>query len=264
MEATRRRGRLRLLLIVAGLYRLLDRPCSRRFPTTHETLQAIGRRLEPVVVRARFDRHRIPRRLDPGTAPTPASERRWRGAISGSRSTRRSWWTWPSPFESIPFWIGDQGFRATDLVLENPDTAWRLFRKTFEPGWIGLGVNSLDRTPVAHYVVFVRPSDGRNPSTRQPSRDSRSSPGRVLEDNAGSTRASARPMTRTDRSGRCPSELVGAVLLQPSHAERHRPLLATRPGLEDPCRLELAARPGHRRVWLRRGSRAGLDLEDLA
>ena len=35
-----------------------------------------------------------------------------------------------------------------------------LFRKTFPPGWIGLGVNGLDRSPPAHYVVFLHSPRG--------------------------------------------------------------------------------------------------------
>ena len=38
------------------------------------------------------------------------------------------------PVASVPFWIADQGFRATDLVLENPDTSWRVYRKAFPGG----------------------------------------------------------------------------------------------------------------------------------
>ena len=130
------------------------------------------------------------------------------------------------PVQSVPFWIGDQGFRATDLALENPDTSWRLFRRSFESGWIGLGVNNLDRTPVAHYVVFVRAADHRKSVIGQP---------RVTLDHrqdsywqtalacpgASAARDSYRPFKSM------PSELVGAVLLRASHGQRHGTLLAT-------------------------------------
>ena len=46
MEVTRRHGRIGLLLIASAFMRLLDRlRPSTHLPTTHETLQAIGRRL---------------------------------------------------------------------------------------------------------------------------------------------------------------------------------------------------------------------------
>ena len=62
-----------------------------------------------------------------------------------------------APIDSVPFWLADRGFEATGLFLVNPDTRWRVYRKTFDRGSIGLGVNGLDRSPSAHYVVFVRP-----------------------------------------------------------------------------------------------------------
>src|SRR5206468_1281924 len=65
------------------------------------------------------------------------------------------------PINSVPFWLGDQDFRPTNLSLENPDTTWRVYRRTFDRGWVGLGVTGLDRTPVAHYVVFIRPLGAR-------------------------------------------------------------------------------------------------------
>ena len=130
------------------------------------------------------------------------------------------------PARSVPFWIGDQGFRATDLVLENPDTAWKVFRKTFEAGWIGLGVNNLDRIPVAHYVVFVRPRARGNPSTCQPTvtldpRHEAHWQTALAHPGVSAARDSCRPFKAM------PSELAGAVLLQASHAQRHAALLAT-------------------------------------
>ena len=60
------------------------------------------------------------------------------------------------PAETVPFWIGDLQFRPTELKLKNSDTSWKLYRRVFEAGVIGLGVNGLDRRPLAHYAVFVR------------------------------------------------------------------------------------------------------------
>ena len=69
-----------------------------------------------------------------------------------------------APTSSIPFWISDQGFAATGHSLEKtptrdgPSSASRS-----QPGWVGLGVNGLDRSPPAHYVVFLRSADGEPP-----------------------------------------------------------------------------------------------------
>jgi len=224
MDATSQRSRIRLLLIVAGSIGCWTDPSRHEFPTTHETLQAIGQRLS-----RSWSEHDLSAIASRGDLILGLLQPRERTALA--RGYFRFKVDSPVvvdvavPVDSIPFWIGDQGFRATDLLLENPDTAWRLFRKTFEPGWIGLGVNNLDRTPVAHYVVFVRPSGRRNPSTRPPSvtldhrqaaywRTTLARPGVSV------ARDSYRPFRAL------PSELVGAVLLQASHAERHRTLLA--------------------------------------
>ena len=140
--------------------------------------------------------------------------------------TRRSSWTSLSPRNSIPFWIADQGFRPLDLVLESPGTTWRLFEKAFKRGSIGLGVNSLDRTPEAHYVVFIRPFGLRESSSHEPG--SGSTPSQALlwrTVRAGLYVSAARdvykPFTKMS------PELEGAILLQPSHGDRHSALLAT-------------------------------------
>src|SRR5208337_149812 len=52
-----------------------------------------------------------------------------------------------APSNTVPFWIADQGFVAIGATLSNADTHWSLFRKSFPAGWVGLGVNGLDRTP---------------------------------------------------------------------------------------------------------------------
>ena len=45
MDATSKQGRIRLLLIVAGCIGSWSDPAHDEFPTTRETLRAIGRRL---------------------------------------------------------------------------------------------------------------------------------------------------------------------------------------------------------------------------
>ncbi|MGZ3432351.1 MAG: hypothetical protein ACXWN0_11760, partial [Isosphaeraceae bacterium] len=71
-----------------------------------------------------------------------------------------------APSNAVPFWIDDQGFVAIGTTLTNADTRWSLFRKSFPAGWVGLGVNGLDRTPPAHYVVFLRAPPGQPPLTK--------------------------------------------------------------------------------------------------
>jgi hypothetical protein len=63
-----------------------------------------------------------------------------------------------APAGSALFWLRDQGFAETDLTLVNQDSRFVVYRKTFSAGWVGLGVNGLDTSPVAHYAVFVRPA----------------------------------------------------------------------------------------------------------
>ncbi len=131
-----------------------------------------------------------------------------------------------APVASVPFWIADQGFRATDLVLENPDTSWRIYRKRFPAGPVGLGVNGLDRTPRAHYVVFVRSDIPLEPDRRPPrvSFNPLSAPAWNLA-YALPGASAARDFHKPFKS--FPAELAGAVLLQPSHGNRHSALLAT-------------------------------------
>ena len=61
-----------------------------------------------------------------------------------------------APSNTVPFWINDRGFVATGATLTNTEARWSVFRKSFPAGWVGLGVNGLDRKPPAHYVVFLR------------------------------------------------------------------------------------------------------------
>jgi hypothetical protein len=130
-----------------------------------------------------------------------------------------------APVESVPFWVADQGFHPTHLTLSNCDTSWTVSRAAFKPGWIELGVNGLDRQPVAHYIVFVRRLDGR-----------KADPTRIVV-NLDASQSSwkttvARPHVSAAHDAHkpfeeLPADLVDAVLLQPAHADRHSSLLAT-------------------------------------
>jgi hypothetical protein len=129
------------------------------------------------------------------------------------------------PGGSVPFWLGDRGFRATDPGLVNPDATWRLYRRTFDRGGIELGVNGLDRSPVAHYVVFLRPIGahpvaGDRPVVRLAAGQEASWRIRVARPAVSAAFDAWKPFETL------PPELDGAVMLQASHDRRHSTLLA--------------------------------------
>jgi hypothetical protein len=129
-----------------------------------------------------------------------------------------------APCSSVPFWLCDQGFSASGLELKSAGTRWSLFRKSFPAGWIGLGVNGLDRTPPEHYVVFLRSRAGQPPLSRDTIE---------LAAAAGDWQmVEARPGVRPAQDAlepfaEIPAELAGAILLQPLRSNRHATLLAT-------------------------------------
>ena len=125
-----------------------------------------------------------------------------------------------APRDSVPFWVEDLGFRRTGFVLNDAEVAWSVFEKTVGPGRVTLGVNGLDRTPQAHYVVLLRTPDGRPVVPEDVSSDAGG--WRVLPADEGVSLASGvdRPITTLT------PELRGATLLQPEHDQRHATLLA--------------------------------------
>ncbi len=125
-----------------------------------------------------------------------------------------------APEGSAPFWVADRGFRETKLNLTNRDGRWKVFRRSFDPGPIGLGVNGLDRTPPAHYVVFVRAADGGRPVVWL---DEGAKTWRMVV--AQGSVSAARDLVRPFEA--IPNELVGAWMLQPRHDARHSTALVT-------------------------------------
>ena len=129
-----------------------------------------------------------------------------------------------APADSVPFWLDDERFRETGLAMATADTRWRVFRREFDRGTIGLGINGLDHRPTEHYVIFVRPqqpgcSDGSPVVTLEPAaqelwRIVPAVPG------LGAAWDVHKPFDRI------PDELDGAVVLQPSRAARHSTMLA--------------------------------------
>lgn len=125
---------------------------------------------------------------------------------------------------STPFWVEEQGFKPTDLTLQTEDGEWEVHRKTFPPGWIGLGVNSLDRTARAHYVAFVRAAPDQpelEVNALQIVSDPDASWTKVIaRDGASASSDLYRPFRGL------PEQLDGSILLQPAHGRRHDALLA--------------------------------------
>jgi hypothetical protein len=161
-----------------------------------------------------------------------------------------------APARSIPFWLSDQGFRSTGVALVNEDGDWRVFRKAFPPGWIGLGVNGLDRTPRAHYVVFLHALPSYAPLARDSIRLGQvmGSDWRQVEARSGVSAAGDmdRPFAKL------PEPLEGAILLQPLHSRRHSTLLASgrvwkthvpSSSRADQVAIAYGADPQHELVW---------------
>lgn len=161
-----------------------------------------------------------------------------------------------APAASVPYWLEDQAFERSDIRLENPDSRWVVYRKRFPAGWVGLGVNGLDRTARAHYVVFVHARDGDPPLSRDAIRfaPENQSHWRIVEALPGVSAASdhARPFAAL------PRPLAGSILLQPAHDQRHATLLASGrvwkthvPSSDsaDQVTISFGADPAHNLVW---------------
>ncbi len=225
MDTTRRRARIGVILCVgAFIGSPINSPVGQT-ASPQETLIAVGRRLS----RSKSE-NELTALATHGAAILQLLEPAERSALATGylrfRVDERVVVQVAAPASSVPFWVHDLGFQPDDLFLTNDDTSWRLFRRTFKPGCVGLGVNGLDRTSPAHYVVFVRRADRRaagpdesllvlDPVSAQSWKIVRAGSG------VSAARDSYRPFTTL------PNELLGAVLLQPAHSDRHCALLAT-------------------------------------
>jgi hypothetical protein len=129
-----------------------------------------------------------------------------------------------APPDAAPFWLGDQGFRTTGETIQVDGRPWPIHRRRFPAGWIGLGVNGLDRSSDEHYVAFVRPGPGMPVTPEQlelrPDPDASWLAGAARE---GVSAASDvhRPITDL------PPALDGSILLQPARDRRHMAAMAT-------------------------------------
>ncbi len=82
---------------------------------------------------------------------------------------------------------------------------WVVYSKRFQAGWVGLGVNGLDRQAPAHYAVCLRARDGRPLKVSLQNRDE---------------------WELTTAAEKWPGPLRGATLLRTNHDRRHATMLA--------------------------------------
>lgn len=159
------------------------------------------------------------------------------------------------PSRSQPFWLVDQGFRPSGRTIQVEGRSWDIHERTFPAGWIGLGVNGLDRSAEDHYTAFVRTLEGEpfSPEALELRPDPESS-WHVLAAHEGVSAASDqfRPIAAL------PSELSGSVLLQPAHDHRHAGVLAVgrvwkthsaSSEIPDQVTVSLGANPSRHLVW---------------
>jgi len=217
-------GRVRMRTVV-GLALLTAGPVSctpgtpvEDLPTVRATLETAGKRL--IRSRSVAEVTTLATRGDRALAALTAAERDAlaRGYLR-FRVDRPTDLHVAAPRGSVPFWVEDLGFEPTGLTFRAPEAdGWVVYRKRVGPGWVGLGVNGLDRKPTAHYVVFVGSRDARPPAVSG------------LDGGAWQvTTASEGVSVAADRARPAvglPAALVGATLLRTSDDLRHATLLA--------------------------------------
>jgi acid phosphatase type 7 len=124
-------------------------------PSVHDTVAGIVRRLQREVEPDRLTR------LSPFEALSmlTAAERRVLGtehlSFHVNLPVRVSVVCDPDLIDQT-FWLADQGYEPTDLTVEGAGRAFEVWRKRFEAGRVGLGVNSLSGTG-EHYFVALQP-----------------------------------------------------------------------------------------------------------
>ena len=225
-------------------------------PSTRETLRAVGRRLSGICserdltaiatrgseLLARLERSERAA-LGAGLSPVPGRSSRRGGRGGADRIRSRSGWRIAASGRPDCRWrIPTRAGSSTDGPSIAARSAWA------STAWIA-------RRP-AHYVVFVRPLEDRDAGRRASGRSSRwtratGTSWRTVVAGPGVSAAfdACKPFAAL------PDELVGAVMLQPSHAERHSTLLAT--GRVWKTHVVSRPRPDQVAISLRRRSGAG-------
>ena len=219
MDGRHGRGRhgLAFILFVLGSTSCTPRTPVDRLPSVEETLAGAGKRLSRT--HSIDDLTRIATRQERVLALLNDRERdvMARGLVRFQIDRPADVYV-AAPRQSVPFWIEDQGFEPTPLTMADSETPWLVFRKTFGPGWVGLGVNGLDQTRRAHYAVFLRARDGG------PIAVSRLDP--LLWEAISCTPSVRLSRDQTTRSVELPTVLQEATLLRTSNDRRHEALLA--------------------------------------
>lgn len=60
-------------------------------------------------------------------------------------------------YDPVPFWLSEHGFQLTEYTItSSKEHAYKVWRKDFSTGMIGLGVNSIAKSDY-HYLVFIKP-----------------------------------------------------------------------------------------------------------
>ena len=123
-----------------------------------------------------------------------------------------------SPKNSNPFWLVDLGFKPVGTTLSDDRMEWDLHRKTYKAGWVNLGVNGLDRTPPAHYAVFIRGLEGKAVAVE------------MTEKNGWEVVEAVSGISLERHGGRTlealPAFLTNARLIRTEHDRRHQSMLA--------------------------------------
>lgn len=119
---------------------------------------------------------------------------------------------------AAPFWLKDQGYEATPWTLANSDGEFVVYRKGYGAGWVGLGVNAIDRTVSSQYAVLVQPARQGAKLKIDPLHPGRH---RVVPA-SGSTS----PYADEEKPFReLPDALAGSFFVQTLYDERHAALL---------------------------------------
>ncbi|MCY1723223.1 metallophosphoesterase family protein [Prolixibacteraceae bacterium Z1-6] len=58
----------------------------------------------------------------------------------------------------VPFWLASEGFKRTNMTLQNEMTEYEIWQKRFDAGKVGLGINGFENYGL-HYFVCVGPQN---------------------------------------------------------------------------------------------------------
>jgi len=61
----------------------------------------------------------------------------------------------------IPFWLPENGFLKTDMIVKNAQVSYEVWQKSFDAGPVGLGINGFENYTL-HYFVSVAPQNNKD------------------------------------------------------------------------------------------------------